>query len=92
MQLIYPPAWEAQIFATAPTDIWRDLRRAPARCLFVRGERSTTFTAETMDRIRRLLPSASLVNIPGAGHLVPMEAPEAVGRAIQRFCEDLPPV
>jgi pimeloyl-ACP methyl ester carboxylesterase len=92
VELIYPPNWEAHIFATAPTDIWRDVPRVRTRCLYVRGEQSETFTAETMDRIGRLLPSASLVTIPGVGHLLPMEAPEKVGTVIRRFFRGLPPV
>jgi pimeloyl-ACP methyl ester carboxylesterase len=91
VELTYPPAWEAQIFATPPTGIWRDLRQVQVPCLFIRGELSSTFRAESLRRIGRLLPHASLVTLPGGGHLLPMEIPQAVGAAIRRFFDGLAP-
>lgn len=37
------------------------------------------------------MPQAVLETVPGRGHLLPLEAPQAVAHAIRRFIDDLPP-
>jgi pimeloyl-ACP methyl ester carboxylesterase len=90
VELVYRPEWEARIFATVPTGVWRDVRRLAVPALVVRGELSQTFRPEAQARMARLLPRARFVTIPGAGHLVPMERPAETGAAILRFLEALP--
>jgi pimeloyl-ACP methyl ester carboxylesterase len=90
--LRYPPEWEARIFATPPTDIWRDVPRLNRPALILRGEHSQTFRPEAQARLGRLLPSARLGTIAGAGHLLPMEQPAATAAAISNFLTTaLPP-
>jgi pimeloyl-ACP methyl ester carboxylesterase len=89
VELVYPPEWEAHIFATTPTDIWRDVPHLQTAALILRGEHSDTFCSRSQARVARLLPWASLVTIPNTGHLLPMEDPVATGAAIQSFlCRD----
>jgi pimeloyl-ACP methyl ester carboxylesterase len=94
VELAYPPEWEAHIFATVPTDIWRavprlrpDGDRPSPPTLVMRGERSDTFRAASQARMERLLPQARYLVIPDAGHLLPMERPAEVGAAILDFLE-----
>jgi pimeloyl-ACP methyl ester carboxylesterase len=89
VELAYPPQWEAHIFATTPTDIWRDVPRLRIPALVIRGERSQTFRSATQARLARQLPRATFVTISGAGHLVPMERPKETGAAICSFLKDL---
>lgn len=84
-ELAYPPEWEARVFATTPTDIWRDVPQLRIPVLFVRGERSIAFRRECQWRIARLAPHAQFVVIPGAGHLVPLERPDEMGVVIGKF-------
>jgi pimeloyl-ACP methyl ester carboxylesterase len=88
-ELVYAPEWEAHIYATVPVDIWRAVPRLRTPALVIQGERSETFKPESLARMRRLLPQADYAIIPGAGHLVPMERPLAVGAAIRDFLEGL---
>jgi pimeloyl-ACP methyl ester carboxylesterase len=83
--LVYPPEWEAHIFATAPTDIWRYVPKLAIPLLVIRGERSDTFRLRAQRRMARLLPGARFVQIPGAGHLVPMERPAVTAAAVLDF-------
>jgi pimeloyl-ACP methyl ester carboxylesterase len=85
VELKYPAAWEAHIFATTPTDIWRDVPHLQTAALILRGEHSDTFCSRSQARVARLLPWASLVTIPNTGHLLPMEDPIATGVAILGF-------
>jgi pimeloyl-ACP methyl ester carboxylesterase len=85
VELIYPPEWEAHIFATTPTDIWRYVPQLSTPVLTIRGERSPTFPAESMARLARLLPQARTVTIPDSDHMVPLERPAETAAAIHDF-------
>jgi pimeloyl-ACP methyl ester carboxylesterase len=87
LELLYPPEWEAHIFATTPTAVWRGVSRLRLPALLVRGEHSPTFLPAAQERLLRLLPRAQSVTIRDAGHLVPMERPHDVASAILEFLE-----
>jgi len=87
VELAYPPAWEAHIFATTPTDVWRDVPRLSVPALVIRGEHSNTFLPAAQARMARRLPGARFITIPGAGHLVPMERPAETGATIRDFLQ-----
>jgi len=89
VELAYPPEWEARIFSTTPTDVWRAVPRLRAPALVIRGERSDTFRPASLARMERLLPQARFVVIPNAGHLLPMERPAETGAAIHNFLDAL---
>ncbi len=85
VELAYPPEWEAHIFATVPTDIWRWIPRVRLPTLVLYGERSDTFRPAAVRRLQRLWPHARFVAIPNAGHMFPMERPTETAAAIRAF-------
>jgi pimeloyl-ACP methyl ester carboxylesterase len=85
IKLIYPPEWEARIYRTIPTDVWKFAARLTQPTLVIRGETSNTFTADSEKAFRKAKPDASFAVVKEAGHLVPQERPEEVGRRIQEF-------
>jgi pimeloyl-ACP methyl ester carboxylesterase len=85
VELIYPANWEAHIFATTPTDIWRDVPHLRTSALVLRGEHSDIFLPAAQARLARRLPRARFITIPGAGHLLPMERPIEIGAAIHNW-------
>jgi pimeloyl-ACP methyl ester carboxylesterase len=88
-ELIYPPEWEAHIFATSPVDVWDHVPElgsaAAARTLVIRGEHTNTFRPGSQALMEHLLPEARFHVIPNAGHLVPMERPAETGTVIREF-------
>jgi pimeloyl-ACP methyl ester carboxylesterase len=42
-------------------------------------------SAEVAEKARKALPQAEVIMLPETGHMVPLEAPEALSRAILRF-------
>lgn len=56
--------------------------------LFIRGERSSYVLDEDLPRIHRYFPRAQLLTIPGAGHWVHAEAPEALLDAVLQFLRE----
>lgn len=58
--------------------------------LVVVGTEDTSLPPACSEQIAARLPHASLVRIPGAGHLSALEQPEAVNAAILAFLDGLP--
>jgi pimeloyl-ACP methyl ester carboxylesterase len=87
IELIYPPEWEAHIFATLPTDIWDYVPKLSTQTLVVRGEFTNVFTLESQKRMESLLPNVKFHVIPDAGHLMPMECPNEVSKIIREFLD-----
>jgi long-chain acyl-CoA synthetase len=57
--------------------------------LVVLGHRDTVFLRQNYEDMARLIPGAQQVVIPISAHLVQLERPDAVNRAISRFIEKL---
>jgi pimeloyl-ACP methyl ester carboxylesterase len=87
VQLIYSPEWEARIYRTIPTDVWKYAKRLSLPTLVIRGENSNTFTVESEKAFRSANPDVSFAVVPGAGHLVPQEKPKEVTDLLKKFLE-----
>ncbi|HXL72417.1 MAG TPA: alpha/beta hydrolase [bacterium] len=85
VKLTYSPEWEAQIYRTIPTDVWKQVKLLRQPILVIRGETSNTFTAESEEAFKRANPLASFAVVKNAGHLVPQEQPDETGRIIADF-------
>jgi pimeloyl-ACP methyl ester carboxylesterase len=87
VELVYPPEWEAHLFDTVPTDVWRFVPRLSASlpALFLRGECSTVFRPQVQARVARLLPHARCAVVPQAGHMFPLERPAETAARIRAF-------
>ena len=68
-------------------DLWEPLRRITAPALLVRGAESDVLSADIAKRMIDALPDGRLVEIPGAGHTVSADQPEAFARAVRAFLE-----
>lgn len=63
------------------------LERLRVPTLVVLGHRDTVFMREHYEDVPRSIPGAQQVVIPVSAHLVQLERPDAVNRAIRRFIE-----
>ncbi|HJQ83888.1 MAG TPA: alpha/beta hydrolase [Candidatus Binatia bacterium] len=86
VELLCPPAIEAQVYAEAPmTDGFALLGHLAVPTLVVRGDRSPGLgereTAETLRRLR----AGTVRTVARAGHFVAMERPAEVAAAIEGF-------
>lgn len=87
-RLRYPKAWEARIFEVTPHDLWRNVRAVGIPILAIRGETSDAFLPPAARRLEREACQARVVELPGTGHMVPMQAPAEVARLITDFVMD----
>src|SRR5262249_2829647 len=55
--------------------------------LVIMGQRDTVFLRENYEDVAKNIPGAKSVVIPVSSHLVQLERPDAVNRAIRRFIE-----
>jgi pimeloyl-ACP methyl ester carboxylesterase len=81
---------EAQVFENSTSlDIWSLVPAIRCPTLIMRGETTDPFMSSMFQRVAERIPGARLVTIPGAGHLAPMEEPEAVAEEVWRFLGDV---
>ncbi|MDC0707174.1 alpha/beta hydrolase [Stigmatella sp. ncwal1] len=88
-RLTIPRDWEARIFETSPRDAWRSLRSLRVSALVIRGGDSDVFLPEALNRVRRTVPGVKTEELPNTAHLFPMEQPEACGKHILSFLENM---
>jgi pimeloyl-ACP methyl ester carboxylesterase len=85
IELAWPPEWEAYYFSTIYTKIWDELHKLQTPTLIIRGGDSDTFSTESAEQVRALIPGVSYAEIPGHGHLFPQSAPQETQQAIQEW-------
>ncbi len=85
VDLTYSPEWEAQIYRTIPTDVWKKAALLRQPTLVIQGEKSNTFTIESEKAFRKANPSASFAVVKNAGHLIPQERPDEISQIILSF-------
>jgi pimeloyl-ACP methyl ester carboxylesterase len=89
--LCYSSDWEMHIYVTSvwrDMDIWHDLPSLNTPLLIIRGAETNTFWASTARRMLRIVPTARVLTISQASHLVPLEHPEEVYQAIKEFIKE----
>jgi len=91
-KLCYSAEWEMRIYVTSmwrDMDIWRALSGLKVPLLIIRGAETETFWSSTAQKVLRKIPSARIVTIPKATHLVPLERPDEVFQGIQEFIQEI---
>ncbi len=70
-------------------DMTRRLSEINVPAVIIAGAQDSLIPLEKSKEMERLLPRGWLVEVPGAGHLPMMEAPEMVAEALQRLFEKI---
>lgn len=78
-------AYRATLEMLTGFDRRADLPRVTQPTLLIAGEADATAPPRGMSRMGDAMPDARLVVIPGAGHLLPLEAPDAFHAALADF-------
>lgn len=90
---LYAPIATLRRFHDHAMALWQGEQRMPlvqSRALVVMGQRDRVFMREQYEEVPRLIPHALQVVIPVSAHLVQLERPDAVNRAIRRFLDAKP--
>jgi esterase len=84
------PGFESLYASVLDEDDWDVVTSVPPghRLAFVVGGASATVDSETRERLSALAPRVTLEEIPGAGHWVHVDAPEATFAAVERALMD----
>ena len=85
-ELTYPREWEARIYALPPTDVWKKIPHVNQPTLALRGIDSDTLSPEAWSLWQETQPNATFVELPGSGHLLPMEKPGLLANTVLDFC------
>jgi 2-succinyl-6-hydroxy-2,4-cyclohexadiene-1-carboxylate synthase len=65
--------------------LWESLEHITCPVLVLRGEKSKVLSREIAEEMVRRLPNGRFVEIPDAGHQVPLHQPEAFVAAVKAF-------
>jgi pimeloyl-ACP methyl ester carboxylesterase len=68
-----------------PATAWAELRRITSPTLLVRGAESDILAPETAERMLREIPNCRMVEVPNAGHSIPLDNPQGFIAAVQPF-------
>ncbi|OLF08119.1 alpha/beta hydrolase [Actinophytocola xinjiangensis] len=79
-------AWAQRAMAARPDSVGL-LAASGLPALVVRGEEDTMIPAEEADAMAGALPGAERVDLPGLGHLAPLEDPAAVAATVSRWLD-----
>jgi pimeloyl-ACP methyl ester carboxylesterase len=85
LTLTFSREWEAQIYNSSPGPVWEEILRVTQPTLAIRAAGSDTLSLNAWQLWQELQPSATFVEIPDAGHMVTMERPHEVVKAINGF-------
>ena len=92
LTLAFPRDWEAQIYCTPPTDVWTLLPEFAALripTLALRGAETDTISNSSWTEWQKIQPRADFRDLPGLGHLLPLEDPTAIVAETRRFLDGL---
>jgi esterase len=67
------------------TELWRYVRSITAPVLYVLGGRSTIVPAATQEELKKVLPQARIVTMPGLGHYPSDEKPQEFVTIVDEF-------
>lgn len=82
-------AWTAWLEGGSREDISAEVAAIEVPAVILSGTCDSVLSTEIIRReVAVRLPVAAVVTVEGAGHLLPLEAPEAVARAIMRVATD----
>jgi pimeloyl-ACP methyl ester carboxylesterase len=79
------PELEARIFESVPLDVWKYGKKISCPVLAIRGAQSDVFTADSAERLKRVIADYELKTLPNSGHFVPMEKPQECAWIISDF-------
>jgi pimeloyl-ACP methyl ester carboxylesterase len=68
-----------------PTELWRFVRQIKSPIIYVVGGRSTIVPAATQEELKKVLPQAEIVTIPGVGHYPSEENTPAYLAIVDKF-------
>jgi esterase len=68
-----------------PTELWRFVREIKSPIIYILGGRSTIVPAATQEELRKVLPQAEIVTIPGVGHYPSEESPAEFFGVVDKF-------
>lgn len=74
-----------ETLSVAARDMWEEVRCVQAPVLILRGELSNVLLPETAERMTREFKNARVVTIPGSGHSIWGDNPDATAEAIRGF-------
>lgn len=88
LTLAYPREWEGRVYATAP-NIWPYMPKNKVPVHIIKAQYSDVITSNTWEAMKERTQLASFYEMPGVGHLVPMEKPDELALHILKELQNV---
>ena len=87
LELTWPRDWEAYYYLSIYAHIWDDLPRLDGLLptLIVQGGATDTYSDDSANLVKEMLPAVTHITLPGYGHLFPQAAPDAMRAIIEAW-------
>ena len=82
--LTFSKEWETQIYATAP-NVFSQVKSLTLPFIAIRGAQSNVITPEVWQEWKAAQAANVFIEIPNAGHLIPMEQPAVLAKLILEY-------
>lgn len=80
--------FRAMAHASAEADLRDVLPTVEVPTLLLAGDQDVRAPLRVAEALHASLPTSRLVVLPGVGHVIPVEAPEAFNREVRSFVQD----
>lgn len=84
----HDPRMRTRSEAASTDDLWRDWQRSPAPTTLVRGQRSHFVSGQHLGRLVAARPDARIEVVPGAGHSVQSDQPQALADLVREHLDE----
>lgn len=85
--LTYPREWEAMIYAS-PENTWKFVSKTEREIFLIRAQHSNVLSEESWLRLQKRNILNKYAEMPGVGHLIPFEKPDALARIIVDYLKE----
>lgn len=85
VSLLFPSAWEAQIYSHFPQQVWQELPKVTHPMLGIRGAETDTLMPDAWARWQALQPNGTYVEIADVGHMLTLERPVQAAEIVLQY-------
>jgi pimeloyl-ACP methyl ester carboxylesterase len=78
VRLACTPGWEDANYRAGPPNVWSRISSLRVPLTVILAEQRSTCPEESVELLKRRMPDARIVRVPGASHFLPIEQPDVV--------------
>jgi pimeloyl-ACP methyl ester carboxylesterase len=89
VRLACTPGWEDANYRAGPPNVWSRISSLRVPLTVILAEQRSTCPEESVELLKRRMPDARIVRVPGASHFLPIEQPDVVRLELRLMARSL---